>query len=34
MISDITPIYFRPTRNPYGTLGVIPQSEFQPATIA
>ncbi|MDI5829446.1 PTS sugar transporter subunit IIA, partial [Salmonella enterica subsp. enterica serovar Kentucky] len=31
---DITPIYFRPTRNAYGILGGIPQSEFQHATIA
>ena len=28
MMSDITPIYFRPTRNAYGILGGIPQSEF------
>lgn len=34
MMSDITPIYFRPTRNAYGILGGIPQSEFQHATIA
>ena len=34
MMSDITPIYFRPTRNAYGILGGIPQSEFQRATIA
>ncbi len=34
MISDVTPIYFRPTRNAYGILGGIPQSEFQHDTIA
>ncbi|HAX5274561.1 TPA: lysine decarboxylase CadA, partial [Escherichia coli] len=34
MMSDITPVYFRPTRNAYGILGGIPQSEFQHATIA
>ncbi|EPX0652139.1 lysine decarboxylase LdcC, partial [Shigella sonnei] len=34
MMSDVTPIYFRPTRNAYGILGGIPQSEFQHATIA
>lgn len=34
MMSDVTPIYLRPTRNAYGILGGIPQSEFQPATIA
>ncbi len=34
MMSDITPIYFRPTRNAYGILGGIPQSEFQHDTIA
>lgn len=28
MMSDITPIYFRPTRNACGILGGIPQSEF------
>ncbi|WP_017223303.1 lysine decarboxylase [Moritella dasanensis] len=28
MMSDITPIYFCPTRNAYGMLGGIPQSEF------
>ncbi len=28
MMSDVTPIYFRPTRNAYGILGGIPQSEF------
>ncbi len=25
MMSDVTPIYFRPTRNAYGILGGIPQ---------
>ncbi|TBL49309.1 lysine decarboxylase CadA [Obesumbacterium proteus] len=34
MMSDITPIYFRPTRNAYGILGGIPKSEFQHDTIA
>ncbi|URQ59537.1 lysine decarboxylase CadA [Pantoea alhagi] len=34
MMSDVTPIYFRPTRNAYGILGGIPQSEFQHETIA
>ncbi|ENY7067987.1 lysine decarboxylase CadA, partial [Shigella sonnei] len=34
MMSDVTPIYFRPTRNAYGILGGIPQSEFQHAAIA
>lgn len=33
MMSDITPIYFRPTRNAYGILGGIPKSEFQRETI-
>ncbi len=34
-MSVFTPgIYFRPTRNAYGILGGIPQSEFQHATIA
>ena len=28
MMADVTPIYFRPTRNAYGILGGIPQSEF------
>ncbi|KAL0987186.1 lysine decarboxylase LdcC [Haemophilus influenzae] len=28
MMSDIVPIYFKPTRNAYGLLGGIPQSEF------
>lgn len=34
MMSDVTPIYFRPTRNAYGILGGIPQSEFSRETIA
>ncbi|MBW7981367.1 lysine decarboxylase CadA [Enterobacillus tribolii] len=34
MMSDVTPIYFRPTRNAYGILGGIPKSEFQHDTIA
>ena len=34
MMSDITPIYFRPTRNAYGILGGIPQSEFSREVIA
>ncbi|MBJ3813358.1 lysine decarboxylase CadA [Shimwellia pseudoproteus] len=33
MMSDVTPIYFRPTRNAYGILGGIPQSEFKRETI-
>ncbi|BDH46743.1 lysine decarboxylase CadA [Salmonella enterica subsp. enterica serovar Choleraesuis] len=33
MMSDVTPIYFRPTRNAYGILGGIPRSEFQRETI-
>jgi len=28
MMSDVTPIYLRPTRNAFGILGGIPQSEF------
>ncbi|OOF66294.1 lysine decarboxylase LdcC [Rodentibacter sp. Ppn85] len=28
MMSDIVPIYFKPTRNAYGLLGGIPESEF------
>ncbi|BEV72095.1 MULTISPECIES: lysine decarboxylase LdcC [unclassified Paludibacterium] len=28
MMSNVTPIYFRPTRNAYGILGGIPKSEF------
>jgi len=34
IMSDITPIYFRPTRNAWGILGGIPRSEFDSATIA
>lgn len=33
MMSDVTPLYFRPTRNAYGILGGIPHSEFTRATI-
>ena len=33
MMSDVTPIYLRPTRNAYGILGGIPQSEFTKAEI-
>lgn len=33
MMSDITPIYFKPTRNAYGLLGGIPESEFSTETI-
>ncbi|XEG67168.1 lysine decarboxylase CadA [Edwardsiella tarda] len=33
MMSDVTPIYFRPTRNAYGILGGIPKSEFARDTI-
>lgn len=34
IISNVTPIYFRPTRNAYSILSSIPQSKFQHATIA
>ncbi len=34
MMNDVTPIYFRPTRNAYGILGGIPQSEFSREVIA
>ncbi|EFE21562.1 lysine decarboxylase, inducible [Edwardsiella tarda ATCC 23685] len=34
MMSDVTPIYLRPTRNAYGILGGIPKSEFAHDTIA
>ncbi len=34
MMSNVTPIYLRPTRNAYGILGGIPQSEFRHDTIA
>ncbi|MGL5122060.1 MAG: lysine decarboxylase CadA [Plesiomonas shigelloides] len=33
MMSDVTPLYFRPTRNAYGILGGIPHSEFTRETI-
>lgn len=34
MMTDVTPIYFRPTRNAYGILGGIPKSEFSKEVIA
>ena len=34
MMSDVTPIYFRPTRNAYGILGGIPQVNSSTLTIA
>lgn len=34
MMSDITPVYFLPTRNAYGMLGGIPKSEFTREAIA
>lgn len=34
IMSDITPIYLRPTRNAWGILGGIPRSEFSKETIA
>ncbi|MEF1218410.1 lysine decarboxylase, partial [Photobacterium damselae] len=34
MMSDVVPIYFRPTRNAYGILGGIPKSEFSREVIA
>lgn len=34
IMSDITPLYLRPTRNAWGILGGIPRSEFQKETIA
>lgn len=34
MMSDVTPTYFRPTRNAYGMLGGIPKSEFTREAIA
>ncbi|EKO3725182.1 lysine decarboxylase LdcC [Vibrio metschnikovii] len=34
MMTDVTPIYFRPTRNAYGILGGIPQREFSREVIA
>ncbi|MFY2735667.1 lysine decarboxylase [Pseudocitrobacter faecalis] len=33
IMSDVTPIYFRPTRNAWGILGGIPRSEFARETI-
>lgn len=33
MMSNVIPIYLRPTRNTYGILGGIPQSEFKHETI-
>lgn len=33
MMSDIVPIYLKPTRNAYGILGGIPESEFTRKTI-
>ena len=33
MMVDVTPIYLNPTRNAYGILGGIPQSEFTEAAI-
>ncbi|NRA42968.1 MAG: lysine decarboxylase LdcC, partial [Pseudomonadales bacterium] len=33
MMVDVTPLYFRPTRNAYGILGGIPKAEFTPAVI-
>ena len=33
MMSNVIPIYLRPTRNAYGLLGGIPQSEFKHETI-
>lgn len=33
MMSDVTPIYLRPTRNAFGILGGIPQSEFSRTSI-
>ncbi|MET6677341.1 lysine decarboxylase [Citrobacter amalonaticus] len=34
IMSDITPIYLRPTRNAWGILGGIPRSEFSKETIS
>ncbi len=34
MMCDVTPVYFRPTRNAYGILGGIPRSEFSDETIS
>lgn len=33
MMSDITPVYLKPTRNAYGILGGIPENEFRKETI-
>ncbi len=33
-MSDVIPIYFKPTRNAYGIIGTIPLSEFTPEVIA
>lgn len=33
MMSDIVPIYFKPTRNAYGLLGGIPEAEFSDEAI-
>ncbi|BFU59870.1 MULTISPECIES: lysine decarboxylase LdcC [Rodentibacter] len=33
MMSDVIPIYLKPTRNAYGLLGGIPESEFEPQSI-
>lgn len=33
MMSNVVPVYLRPTRNAYGILGGIPQSEFTRASI-
>lgn len=32
-MSDVIPIYFKPTRNAYGIIGTIPLSEFSPEVI-
>ncbi|KJG40235.1 lysine decarboxylase LdcC [Photobacterium angustum] len=34
MMTDVVPIYFRPTRNAYGILGGIPKSEFSREVIS
>lgn len=34
MMSDVRPVYFRPTRNAYGILGGIPKAEFTPEVVA
>lgn len=33
MMTNVTPLYLKPTRNAYGILGGIPASEFTPAVI-